>query len=373
MPDGGGGKGNACSVSSPSVTFGDTSPWRGRIEQRQRAGGSSDTGPTTPKRPSAAASTTSTIWRTPPPAGNAASSGPASAPAFDASRRPSTHSSAPRDRGEADRAALRTDPPPRRHASPIEPPATLRRSLDRRAAPHERPAVIVPIDRRQRRIGPRSERRRATPLARSPARHSVTATCARGAIAARSITSRAGFNPGAVAVITIRPRPVPACTITCASPLNNDRASALLRLVAVGIAVADADDRRAVDRELRRQVRGRHVTPVRIDRIDRDRLRVLAVARHHASASGVSRSATGAPAVSCAGRRDDLAAAHRRSPRSVPARTAPATRCPSIRSTACSPTLRPLSRSSTALGVGHHHHLDRLALAARPVPVRRRG
>ncbi|PZO72950.1 MAG: hypothetical protein DI640_10780 [Sphingomonas taxi] len=29
-PDGGGGKGNLCSVSSPSVTFGDTSPWRGR-------------------------------------------------------------------------------------------------------------------------------------------------------------------------------------------------------------------------------------------------------------------------------------------------------------------------------------------------------
>ena len=31
MPDGGGGEGNLCSVSSPSVTFGATSPWRGRI------------------------------------------------------------------------------------------------------------------------------------------------------------------------------------------------------------------------------------------------------------------------------------------------------------------------------------------------------
>ncbi len=33
MPDGGGGKRNACSVSSPSVTFGDTSPWRERIKE----------------------------------------------------------------------------------------------------------------------------------------------------------------------------------------------------------------------------------------------------------------------------------------------------------------------------------------------------
>ena len=32
MPDGGGGKGNLGSVSSPSVTFGATSPLRGRIE-----------------------------------------------------------------------------------------------------------------------------------------------------------------------------------------------------------------------------------------------------------------------------------------------------------------------------------------------------
>jgi hypothetical protein len=31
LPDGGGGKENLCSVSSPSATFGDTSPWRGRI------------------------------------------------------------------------------------------------------------------------------------------------------------------------------------------------------------------------------------------------------------------------------------------------------------------------------------------------------
>ena len=31
MTDGGGGECNPCSVSSPSVTFGDTSPWRGRI------------------------------------------------------------------------------------------------------------------------------------------------------------------------------------------------------------------------------------------------------------------------------------------------------------------------------------------------------
>ncbi|RMB28577.1 hypothetical protein C8J47_2802 [Sphingomonas sp. PP-F2F-G114-C0414] len=30
-PDGGGGKGNLCSVSSPSVAFGATPPWQGRI------------------------------------------------------------------------------------------------------------------------------------------------------------------------------------------------------------------------------------------------------------------------------------------------------------------------------------------------------
>ena len=30
MPDGGGGKGDLCSVSAPSVAFGATSPWRGR-------------------------------------------------------------------------------------------------------------------------------------------------------------------------------------------------------------------------------------------------------------------------------------------------------------------------------------------------------
>ncbi len=36
MPDGGGGKGNAGSVSSPSVTCGATSPWRGRIRTARR-------------------------------------------------------------------------------------------------------------------------------------------------------------------------------------------------------------------------------------------------------------------------------------------------------------------------------------------------
>ena len=36
MPDGGGGKENLCSVSSPSDAYGATSPWRGRIARKGR-------------------------------------------------------------------------------------------------------------------------------------------------------------------------------------------------------------------------------------------------------------------------------------------------------------------------------------------------